>query len=245
MPSNDRPLIWERLDRTPRGPRPSMSHDQIVEAAVEIADAEGLDAVSMRRLAKQLDAGTMSLYRYVANRDDLIELMTDYIAGEDAPTGPPSGDWRHELAEAARRTRRLALRHPWSTDLMLGLPALGPNSLRQMERALAGVDGLGLSIDQMTDLTSTVTAFVIGFAQAELAQVRAQQRTGLTEEQYRDRMAPYLGKQLETGRFPYTRRLIVEAEDFPDVDTVFERRLGYVLDGLAASLPAPPEPNER
>jgi AcrR family transcriptional regulator len=240
MPSRDAtepsPVIWARLDRSARRPRPSLTHDQIVEAAMEIADSEGVQALSMRKVASKLGAGTMSLYRYVANKDDLLDLMIDAVIGEEQPPDEPSGDWRSELAEQARRVRGGAHRHPWAIGLILARPNLGPNAVRSIEQAMAAVDGLGLDIDGMLDMVATVTAFVIGFVQAELAEEEARRRTGLTEEQWRARMAPYIRQLIATGRYPFLERIVVEAEDFPDIDATFERRLALVLDGLAAGI---------
>jgi AcrR family transcriptional regulator len=241
MPSRDvdaepRPVIWARLDRSTRRPQPALTHDQIVQAAIEIADSEGVQALSMRKVAARLGSGTMSLYRYVPSKDDLLDLMVDAVVGEEELPGRPSGDWRSELAGLARRTRRVARRHPWMLGFVLARPNLGPNALRQIEYAMTAVDGLGLHVDGMLDMVSAVNAFVIGFVQAELAEEEAQRRTGLNEEQWRDRMAPYMRQLIATGRYPFLERIVVEAEDFPDVDTTFERRLALVLDGLAANL---------
>lgn len=227
------PVIWERLQRPPRGPQPALSHEAIVRAAIEIADAEGLDAVTMRRLAAHLDAGTMSLYRYVSRKDDLIELMVDHVIGELLPVAP-SGDWRADLAAMARTSRGVALRHPWSAPLIsTARPSMGPNQMRQIEQFMGCLDGLGLDVDGMLDLVTTVQAFVTGVVQAELAEQEARRRSGVTLEEFRMRMVPYLEGVLATGEHPWLERIIVEAEDFPDADVVFERRLGYVLDGLA------------
>jgi AcrR family transcriptional regulator len=229
-------VIWARLDRSQRRPQPSLTHEQIARAAIRIADAEGVQALSMRRVASELGAGTMSLYRYVDSKDDLLDLMVDTVVGENEPPGKPSGDWRSELAELARRSRASARRHPWAVRFLLARPNLGPNALRQIEYAMAAVAGLGLDIDGMLDMTSTVTAFVVGFVQEELAETEAQRRTGLTVEQWRARMAPYVRQLIATGRYPFLERIMLEAEDFPDVDATFERRLSLVLDGLAANL---------
>jgi AcrR family transcriptional regulator len=241
MPSGDvdaqsSPVIWARLDRTTRRPQPALTHDQIVRAAIEIADGEGVEALSMRKVAARLGSGTMSLYRYVSSKDDLIDLMVDEVMGEEDLPDEPSGGWRSELARLARRTRRVARRHPWAIRFVLARPNLGPNALRQIEYAMTAVDGLGLDVDGMLDMVSTVNAFVIGFVQAELAEEEAQRRTGLDEEQWRARMQPYLRQLLATGRYPFLERIVMEAEDFPDVDATFERRLALVLDGLAANL---------
>jgi AcrR family transcriptional regulator len=229
-------VIWARLDRSARRPQPSLTHDQIVRAAMEIADSEGVQGLSMRKVASKLGAGTMSLYRYVANKDDLLDLMVDAVIGEERLSDEPSGDWRAELAEQARRARRAARRHPWAIGFLLARPKLGPNALRALEHSMAAVDGLGLDIDDMLDMVATVDAFVVGFVQAELAEEEARRRTGLTEEQWRARMGPYVRQLIATGRHPYLERIVMEAEDFPDIDTTFERRLALVLEGLAASM---------
>jgi hypothetical protein len=172
----------------------------------------------------------------VATKDDLLDLMVDTVVGEERLPDAPRDDWRTELAEIARRNRKIARRHPWMIGFMLARPNLGPNALHVLEYALAAVDGLGLDADGMLDMVTTVTAFVTGFVQAELAEDEAQRRTGLTQEQWRARMAPYVRQLIATGRYPFFERIVVEAEDFPDADAAFERRLELVLDGLAASL---------
>ena len=242
MPTDDNaaaapsPLVWERLDRPARRPQPSLTHEQIARAAIEIADSQGVQALSMRKVAARLGSGTMSLYRYVASKEDLLDLMVDAVIGEGLPD-KPTGDWRSELAETARRVRASAHRHPWAIRYVLARPNFGPNALRSIEYSMACVDGLGLDIDGMLDVVSTVNAFVVGFVQAELAEKEARHRTGLTEEQWRARVSPYIRQLVATGRHPYFERIVVEAEDFPDIDSTFERRLSLVLDGVAAGLP--------
>jgi hypothetical protein len=140
--------------------------------------------------------------------------MVDAILGEEPLPEDPSGDWRSELTEQARRARRGAQRHPWAIGFILARPNLGPNALRTIEYGMAAVDGLGIDIDGMLDMVATVNAFVIGFVQAELAETEARRRTGLTEEQWRARMAPYIRQLIATGRYPYLERIVMEAEDF-------------------------------
>ncbi len=224
-------VIWARVDRGARGPQPSLNRRRIARAAIEIADAEGIDAVSMRKVAARLESGTMSLYRYLDRKDDLIDLMVDEVLGEGMRWAL-SGDWRADLAEVARDIRRVTLRHPWLAGYAMGRPAFGPNLLRAIEHILAAVDGLGLDIDTMFDMWLTVSAFVNGYVLTELAEQEAQRRSGLTQEQFRARIAPYVRQIVESRQYPLFTRIILEAEDFPDPDAVFERRLGYVLDGL-------------
>jgi AcrR family transcriptional regulator len=236
-------VIWDRLDRAARGPQPSLTHSSIARAAIEIADADGIDAVSMRKVAARLGAGTMSLYRYVNSREELIDLMVDEVFAEVTSEGTGrggSGDWRADLANIARDSRRVALRHPWLSAYATARPTLGPNTLAAIERSLGTVDGIGLDMDGMLDMWMTVQAFVQGYVLAELAEREAQRRSGLTQMQWRARIAPYMRRVIESGKYPLVTRLVIEAEDYPDPDAVFERRLGYVLDGLPANRGIPP-----
>ncbi len=103
-------MIWARLHRSARGQRPSLTHEVITRVAIEIADADGIEALSMRKVASRLGAGTMSLYRYVATKQDVLDLMVDAVIGEVDQPGRESGNWNLELAHIAQRTRRLAKR---------------------------------------------------------------------------------------------------------------------------------------
>jgi AcrR family transcriptional regulator len=229
------PIIWARLSEQGRGPVRTLDHRAITAAAVALADEDGIDAVSMRKVAGRMDHSPMALYRHVGSKDDLTELMYDAVLGELDLTGIPSGSWRADLARLAREMRRLHHAHPWIARFG-HRPGLGPHARQFLETGLACVDGLGLDIDGMVDLLSTAVAFTRGFVMQELGEVEAQQRSGLDFAAYRRRTGPYIAQLLQEGRLPYLRRLVVEAEDFPDPDVVFERRLAMVLDGLAAGI---------
>jgi len=229
------PVIWARPDRPARGPQPSLTRARIAAAAVAIADAEGLEAVSMRKVAAAVGAGTMSLYRYVSRKEDLIDLMSDQVLAELELPGSPSGDWRADLRMLARQGRALILRHPWSATLGLARPSLGPNQLGVTEFALRALDGLGLDIDTMMGMGATVSAFVRGFVQTEIAEREARRRTGMTEDQWRLSMAPYVRTILASGRYSMLSRVIVEGEDI-DPELAFERGVDWIIEGLALSL---------
>jgi len=138
----------------------------ITNAAVAIADEEGFDAVSMRKIATRIDRSTMSLYRHIGGKDDLTELMYDAVLGELDLSERPSGDSRTELVRLAQSRRQIHHRHQWISRLAQR-PTLGPNGIRMLEFALAGVDELGLDIDGMLDLVSTSFHFTDGFVQGE------------------------------------------------------------------------------
>ncbi|MFE0382284.1 TetR/AcrR family transcriptional regulator [Streptomyces inhibens] len=135
MAARKEPVIWMRPEQAPVGRPAERSRAEITTAAVELADQEGLEAVSMRRVAAALGTGAASLYRYVATRDDLLDLMTDSTAAEyDLPA--PSGDWQADLLEIARQAQRIMRRHPWLPTLVITRPTLGPNGIDLLEHLL-------------------------------------------------------------------------------------------------------------
>jgi AcrR family transcriptional regulator len=214
----------------------------IAAAGIAIADAEGIDALSMRKVAAELGCGTMSLYRHVTSKDELLDVMIDAGVGEtSAERTAPTGDWRQDLRQNACDMRAGILRHPWLVRVIGRRPALGPNMLAVTESTLSAVDGLGLSIDQMLWAIGVVNAFVVGFVVNELAErtwryPKADQ-SGPESEHWATDMIPYMQSIIDSGDFPLMTRLVIEAEDFPDPEAVFAWQLDRVLDGLAAIIP--------
>jgi AcrR family transcriptional regulator len=225
-------VIWDRVDKPAQAARAVLSYERIAQAALEIADSEGLDALTMRKVAARLGAGAMSLYRYVDSRDDLIDLMADQVYAEVIPP-PPAGDWRADLAGVARANRQVALRHPWLAGYSSSMGGFGPNMLAMTEASLALLDSYGLRTDQMFEVWSTLQAFVQGYVLEEAARQEKQHRTGLSKEDWRRQFAPHLERIAASGRFPLVGRLLAGQDQAPDSDQLFERGLGYVLDGLS------------
>jgi AcrR family transcriptional regulator len=138
-------LLWGRRERGRRGPRPGLSADAIVAAAVRTADAEGLEAISMARVAAELGFTTMSLYRYVASKDELLQLMFNASAlGAESLVLEGDG-WRSRLRAWAVIQREMLDRHPWITQMPMAAPPLAPNSLHFVERGLQALDGTALA----------------------------------------------------------------------------------------------------
>ena len=138
-------LLWGRRERGKRGPRPGLSAQAIVDAAVRIADAEGLEAISMARVAAELKFTTMSLYRYVASKDELLQLMFNASAFGAESIVLEGDDWRSRLRSWAIIQRNMLDLHPWITQMPMAAPPVAPNSLHFVERALAAMDGTGLA----------------------------------------------------------------------------------------------------
>jgi AcrR family transcriptional regulator len=230
-----KPTLWERIEGSSRGPRPALTHQQIAHAAVEIADAEGLSAVSMRRLAERLGVATMGLYRYVTGKDELYELMLDVVAAE---VTLPDGDWR-EVADAyARQFRASSLRHPWTIQARARVPAsLSPNNAALTEKALTSVEGLGIDVDTMMAVFGTVNSFARGAVSAEIAQREALERNDWSsEDDVRLAFLPWVRWMLESGRYPALSRYIVDGSNEDDATWQFEFGLTCVLDGISARL---------
>ncbi|MEV4317309.1 TetR/AcrR family transcriptional regulator C-terminal domain-containing protein [Actinocrispum sp. NPDC049592] len=224
----DPALVWQKDRRTPRRQAPSV--EQIVATAIAIADTEGLEALSMRRVAGDLGSGTASLYRYVASRDELLDLMIDEV--RSAPV-ELTGDWRADLSAIARDIRATLLRHPWLVAELAGRPALGANSLRHYDTTLAAVASLTPDVDLAAGIAATVTAYVRGAVSGELAELQAQRRSGMTKTQWRHSVGAYVRDVIESGEYPHFARQVVEGSD-RSADERFEFGLACVLDGIAA-----------
>ena len=224
--------VWTRPRPEPRRRAPGV--DQYVAAALAVADAEGLAAVSMRRVAGDLGSGTATLYRYITNRDELLDLMVDAVQGED-PLPEHARDWRTGLAAVACGLRATLLRHPWLAGELTGRPSLGPNSLRRSEAALRAAVALTPDITLASQALGAVRAYVLGAVATQQAAHRAEQRTGLTKEQWQHSVGPYITEVIAAGEHPMLARRVLEAEE-PDPDVEFAFGLECVLDGLAARL---------
>jgi AcrR family transcriptional regulator len=202
--------IWTRPE--PAGRRPRFSRQQIAATALAIADTEGLPAVSMRRVAAGLGAGTMSLYRYVAAKSDLIALLEDALMGETlVPAADLPADWRAALTLIAHRTRQAYLRHPWAIAALQGEAAAGhgvptsPNGLRRFEQSLTVLAGAPFDTRGKLNLLAIVDDYVMGnvLHAAELS-LRARQQP---DPALAAGIARFVESQLSSGRFPQLQAL--------------------------------------
>ncbi|KAB2349095.1 TetR/AcrR family transcriptional regulator [Actinomadura rudentiformis] len=244
MADEEYPNIWMRPERPTRGPRPAYSRAQITEAAVRIADAEGVEAATMRRIAAEIGAGAMSLYRYVPSRDDLIELMVDRIEGEQNLPARPTGDWRADLALLAEETRAMWLRHPWVATLQRARPAVGPNQLRIIEFAMGTLD-VGLPIDEVLGLINILNGYIERTVRGELMWVEESRRSGIGESDWMARNGPYVRQLMASGDYPMFTRIVLDArQPHMDPEERFRYGLERVLDCIAVAVEAAPLPPE-
>jgi AcrR family transcriptional regulator len=154
-------LLWGRRERGKRGPKPGLSIEAIVEAAIKLADAEGLGAVSMARVAKVLGFTTMSLYRYVANKDELLQLMWNASAQGAEDLVVEGDDWRERLRAWALVQREMLDRHAWITEMPMATPPLAPNSLTFVERGLEAFDDTGLADADKLRIIGLISSYTL------------------------------------------------------------------------------------
>lgn len=239
-PGRSMALLWGAAGQGRRGPKPSRSVDEVVQAAIALADAEGLAALSVRRVAEALQLSPMSLYTYVPSKAELIDLMLDRIAAEIPPPvtaedGAP--DWRGKLEALARGRWAMAQRHPWLMQVGMHRPPLGPNVLAAAESALRAIDGLGLSEAEMDQLTTVLGDYVRGAIRAALDAHEVERLSGMSDEQWWAMNQPLMQELIDPTRFPTIMR-IGEAYKAgriapPDHERNFEFGLQRVLDGIA------------
>jgi AcrR family transcriptional regulator len=225
--------MWDLDGKPTRGPKPTLTLDRIVDTAIDIADADGLEALSMRRVAEALGVGTMSLYRYVPGKAELLDLMLDAISGPDPSVSTLGDDWRTAMEALGRALWRLYLRHPWLPFVDQTRPLLGPNSLNGFEVALAGLQDSRLSSQQKVNAISLIEAFVSSAARTHNNAVTAEQRTGLSTEEFWLAQTPVIEKAMATGRYQLIGSLDEDAFA-SSAEEFFEFGLRCILDGLQA-----------
>lgn len=252
-PARSLPLLWRDQKRPTRGPRPGLSVDRVVAAAIELADVEGLEALSMRRVAERLGVGTMSLYTYVPGKAELLDLMLDTVLAEEARPDGAAGGWRAGLERRAREDWALYHRHPWILQITPSRALLGPNETDLFEATMRVVDGIGLGGAEMVLVVSLVAEYTRGAAQTAVGAAQAERRTGISDEEWWKAREPLFDKYFDPGRYPTLTR-VAESGAFEqpagdDQYTVavaresFEFGLPRVLDGIEAFVDARSRPS--
>lgn len=239
-PKRSMELLWGIQNRPKRGPKPRFTVEGIAATAIAIADAEGLDAVTMRRLAADLGVTAMSLYGYVPSKAELVDLMVDRVhaelADEQKPENQPDG-WRARLEAVARRTWRLYLRHPWLLRVATTRPVLGPNMLAKYDADLRAVVGLGLTSVEMDQVISAVASYVNGAVRGAVEFAAAEQSTGMDDNAWWNEYGPLLEKVFDADAFPVAAEVGDAAgHEYGAASapvTVFEFGLERLLDGVA------------
>lgn len=231
-------LLWGRTNPPGRGPRPSLSAGEIIATAIAIADADGLGALSMKRIAGCLGVGTMSLYTYVPDKSTLLELMLD--AALDPPLPDPAQGWRPYLRELADVTLEVYLRHPWSLQVVIGGPPITPNQMRYLEATLTALDGTGLDDRETIDVAMSLAYFVRGTAHIAVGILQSEHDSGLAADEIDAMRTEAYRHVLDPEQFPHTLRVLTsEPAPRPEdrwEDFGFRFGLERFLDGIEAHI---------
>lgn len=218
----------------------------IVTAAIDIADANGVDALSMRNVAERLGVGTMSLYSHVPGKTELVDLMLDTAYGQvyesiEEPS-QQSGDWRDALRFIAKRNWELYRRHPWMLQIATGRPVLGPHASLKYEAELRPLDKIGLSDVEMDAVLALVLTHVEGCARVQATLERTQHDTGMTEVEWWVTHEPLLNKIVDPSRFPIATRVGVSAgqeyQGASSPEHAFTFGLERILIGISELIPS-------
>ena len=219
--------------RTRHAP-PEIGREDVIRTAMAIADAEGSAALSMRRVANELGVATMSLYRYVDGKDDLLERMVDAAFGDHRLTAPPPGDWLVALETAGRTLWRLFRRHPWAAQSMsITRPQVTPHAVAYSEWVMSAMHAAGLAPRRIMQVHLTLFSYVRGLAVSLEPEEVAEQETGLTYSEFVDSQDAAFTALISSGAYP-AFQVVATASDFDlDLDEQFEFGLRHLLAGLA------------
>lgn len=217
--------IWAE----PASRQPGLDRGRIVQAAIEVADESGASAVTMKAVATRLGYTSMALYRYVRNKDGLIDLMLDAVTGEIALV---PGDWRSALRALARETRAMIKRHPWYAELVHTRPPAGPNQMRRLEFMLTVLADHGATLPEAMTQAAMLDRHVYGAGLQEATEARFAPADDTTA--YHAAMADM--RERAAGAFPKLAEWL-SAPSGPSPDDQFELVLDVLLDGVATQLP--------
>lgn len=245
-PSRTLELLWRetggdgkavgRSGARTRGPRQGLSVDAVVGAAIVVADAEGLDAVTMRRVAQHLSVTPMTLYTYVPGKAELLDLMLDAVYLRMERPEVTGGSWRERVSAVAHENLALFVRHSWVSALPLSRPPLGPGLMAKYEHELNAFEGLGLGDVQQDLALSHVLAFVQSIARKAHDAAAVERESAMSDEQWWEANAPLLARVFDPERYPVATRVGSAAGEAyqglhsPDRD--YEFGLALILDGL-------------
>jgi AcrR family transcriptional regulator len=251
-PARTLELLWREpgTEDARRGPRQGLSVEQVIEAAIGLADTDGLGAVTMRRVAHVLGVVPMSLYTYVPGKAELLDLMLDAVYGQMPRNNLSRKPWRERLATVAQENRQLFDAHPWVVEVTTSRPPLGPGLMAKYDHELRAFEGLGLN-DLETDAALTFLLDFVHAAARSAAEASAvQQESAMSEEQWWAANAPLLVRVFDQNKYPTAARVGTAAGAAHgaayNADHAYHFGLQRVLDGLSSLIDtrsaAPPPP---
>ncbi|QIS16812.1 TetR family transcriptional regulator [Nocardia arthritidis] len=233
----EKPAVSSVWTRPRRGrEQPALTREHIVAEAIGLLDADGMDALSMRTLGARLNAGATSLYRHVANRDELIELVVDEVYGEiRVPKIGKREEWRTATTEFAGSLRAMMLRHPWMAMTLgqVGLSYLGPNYMRTTDQSVALFEVGGFDTEEAGDAITALWSYVIGMSITEAAWLTVLNRSGQTEREMLAELRPVV--EAATKDLPRVQASSPPS-DWEDPERIRDRKFAYGLDRMLDGL---------
>ncbi len=228
-------LAWGLRDRGKRGPKPGLTLDRIVAAGIKVALTDGIGALSMARVASELGVGTMSLYRYVAAKDELLALMVDTALGSPPTPDQADEDWQAGLTRWAVGIRDAYRRHPWSLRVPISAPPLGPNNVAWLDEALRTLSGTPLTEQEKLSCILLVSGFI-----RNDATLTADFAAGGGDDPARPRYGTVLSHLIDAATFPALHQAVVSGalDDDDDIDAEFNFGLARILEGIQALIGA-------
>jgi AcrR family transcriptional regulator len=235
--------VWTRDAAQAGGPQP-LSRESIVAAAIEIADTEGLEAVSIRRLATKLEARPMSLYSHIERKGDLVDLMMDAVmGGAILADPPPSDDWREDLRRIAQATRESVRAHPWIIAAAFRRPFFGPNALAHIDQSLAAVSPLPLPPERKRAALLAIDTYTLGFVRWELKATDKGKGGPCAGLDYDGpsgaEIDAYIAAEAASGKYPHLHELGGKKSMSLGVKAeAFETGLNWLIAGIEAEVGA-------
>jgi AcrR family transcriptional regulator len=230
------PAVPSTSPRRDREQAPELTVERVIQTAIHIADTEGLPVLSMRRVAGGLDIATMTMYRFVPSKDQLVVMMADAVFADWPPPQPPPEGWRACFELMARRHWAMYQQHPWLAQVIsFTRPEPTPHALPNTEWTLKALEGLGLDSPTMLYLVVTLFSYVRGTAINLEWEAEAVRNTGLTDEEWMQTQESRMAAIALSGEFPTLARVVAKDIDF-NLESFFEFGLQRLLDGMAAQL---------
>ena len=227
-------LLWDDRSQPTRGPKPALTPDDVVRAAVEIADADGLAAVTMHAVAATLGFTTMAVYRYFPNKETLLDAIVDAGIGLPPQAIAPLGEWRDEVVRWAHAKRAMLCARPWLAELPFVAAPHGPNWLRWLEALVDALSRTGLSAADLGQMLSVIDGYTRGASDTAISLARARAR-GTSDEAWAAAVGADLGRAINDVRFPAFSALLTSPTTGQSrtIDESFDFGLHRVLDGIA------------
>jgi len=221
-----------------RRPRVNLDVEQIVDAAMAIADREGPAAMTMRRIAAELGVGVMSLYWYVPTKRDLEALVLERLMIESSPPDEPTGDWRKDLASIAWAARANILHHEWMVDFFssasfMSMEMFGHGFLRHIENTLRMTDSLPLDFITKMTIISVLDDYTRGITTEEIVDRRRWEAAGVSREEFQEKMMPRMQELFAQTTYPMVELFMEHDDELADPDVRFDMGLQLILDGVA------------